>query len=323
MEAITTKTTVFNSLKGKYQESYKRNPKLLKTISDTIAVMYTLLTITIPNFLNLPLLTAGVLVVLFLLVYFNQGLLHEAHLDDKMKLKDEELSEIKTQAAQQVRLLASYNHTLQEITSEAIYLMNCYDSSKNINRACYTAIDKLINDFEQSLTTYYSMPISASIKLQNGNGMVGTWCRGKNCQKSRQSLKKKKLYFKHPWKSNTAFTHILENGYDYFSSPDLLVEKDFCCELDSQEWQRAFRSTVVMPIRIKVLSNSRVKDALIGLLCIDANEPNPEWHQEKFGETVGFCLVSMFCLNIYTLLNLRKRRISFLNQMDRAILKEA
>ena len=108
--------------------------------------------------------------------------------------------------------------------------------------------------------------------------------------------------------------HIMENENDFYSSDDLFSESSFTCEFDENEWKQAFRSTVVMPIRMKLFRSERVKYAVIGLLCVDANLPNPSWKSYEFEDSIGHFHLSAFCSAIYTLLDVRKERVSYVKK---------
>lgn len=160
---------------------------------------------------------------------------------------------------------------------------------------------------EKILTRYYGEPICASIKLCNTQNTLKTFARGPKNVSSRGGRKKVKRLNSKSLKigDNYAYDSILKRKFQYFAEGDLrnLSEKEndddkFFCEY-GDKWQDVFLSTIIIPIRCRILSGCSEEYRMLGLVCIDSKVIQPDWGRktESYAyQTTAFVADALYSL---------------------------
>lgn len=160
---------------------------------------------------------------------------------------------------------------------------------------------------EKILTRYYGEPICASIKLCNTQNTLKTFARGPKNVSSRGGRKKVKRLNSKSLKigDNYAYDSILKRKFQYFAEGDLrnLSEKEndddkFFCEY-GDKWQDIFLSTIIIPIRCRILSGCSEEYRMLGLVCIDSKVIQPDWGRktESYAyQTTAFVADALYSL---------------------------
>ncbi len=180
----------------------------------------------------------------------------------------------------------------------------------------------ILDNLCETLVSFTDRPISACIKLncfssQNGcedinqeNVELITFCRSHNSVTDRGNYERcnRKIFLD----DNTDFKEIIsnDNHKDYFYQPDLLAYNNKLKSVESSykntntDWERYYKSTIVVPIRIEFNRLYHIKKDtsyhIIGFLCVDSEHRDAFTEkQEKYN--VG--IVNAYADIIYVLLS--------------------
>ena len=167
----------------------------------------------------------------------------------------------------------------------------------------------ILNDLEKILSVYYSHTICASIKLCLKANRLKTFARGNENIKCRGGRKKVQRLDKGSIRitDNYAYNSILKRQLSFFAEGDLksLTEKEndsdvFYCEY-GDKWPDYFLSTIVIPIRYRIVNNGKSEYKMLGVICVDSKEKHPEWSNRT--DNYGYQMTAFVADAVYSLID--------------------
>jgi hypothetical protein len=192
------------------------------------------------------------------------------------------------QATMRLRHLSSSFHDLTHLIRDEFYILSSDHKSKTLTRDLLIrklteTATKVVNILAAVLTDSTGYPISVCIKYFDiadpviadrglNDLLVKTMCRSANSHPARLKTNSCERAV-----DNTALAKIVFDNWDCFAQSDLYRYKEKYNEEyvnSDQNWKKYYRSTIVVPIRIKLSvtdpSHEKAGYDLLGFLCADS-----------------------------------------------------
>lgn len=211
------------------------------------------------------------------------------------------------------------SHDSRDVFFDILHSRNLKELTDNeLNRIYKSQLSTILDYLCHIMKSFTEREVSACIKLisyskteetiDEENAELVTFCRSHNSVTDRNNYERRKPIL---LKDNTDFKDIIssENNKDYFYQGDLKqYDQDLKAlgkryENSNANWEKYYRGTVVVPIRIefdKIYHTKRNPYHILGFVCVDS------MHIDAFTtkqETYNVDVVKAFADHIYILLN--------------------
>ena len=316
-----------------FEQIRSKNPKLFDGIAITIQAVWTIFTTFWVSALSKSTIAAAIVTLMtFGMLYLAQWALltnrREREVAEEKKIAKVQREHLERKISVEALIATERSLEMMDFAH-----MVAHEIKMNISRMPNQSIEvtrydipeflvETLNALEKILSDYYGQKICASIKLCNTQNTLKTVARGDNNISCRGGIEKaealNKLSIK--IKQNYAYDLILKRKIQYFAEGDLraLSEKEkgddkFYCEYEDK-WPELFLATIIIPIRCRILSEDTEEYKMLGLICIDSKEPQPDWNQKMNNyayQTTAFVADALYGLiDSYIMAQTKRERIA-------------